>query len=348
MNGIDKKNYVSVIELTKRFGKNTVFENINFNIIQGEFITLLGPSGCGKSTLLRSLAGLNPVDGGSIYVDGENITQQASQERGIGMVFQSYALFPNMTVLDNIAFGLKMKKINAKTIKKDVATVIQLVDLTGKEKYYPHQLSGGQRQRVALARALVVKPRILLLDEPLSALDAKIRKRLRQQIRDIQKELNLTTVFVTHDQEEAMTMSDRIFLMNNGEIVQQGSPEEIYTQPNNEFVAEFMGQYNLIEAQQARQLFNIDTVNKIAIRPESIYVEEIGRNYPAHISKPLRATVLYQQLLGNVIRYSVGMEQCQDCHLTVDLLNRSSERLFPQGHKLNLRFNLNEIQSVSA
>lgn len=348
MNAIHKKNYVSVAKLTKRFGQNTVFENIDFNISQGEFITLLGPSGCGKSTLLRSLAGLNPVDGGRIYVDGEDITEQTPQERGIGMVFQSYALFPNMTVAGNIAFGLKMKKLEAKTIQKDVANVIQLVDLSGKENHYPHQLSGGQRQRVALARALVVKPRILLLDEPLSALDAKIRKRLRQQIRDIQKELNLTTVFVTHDQEEAMTMSDRIFLMNKGEIVQQGSPEEIYTQPGNEFVAEFMGQYNLIEAQQAKKLFNIDTVNKIAIRPESIYVEEIGRHYPAHISKPLQATVLHQQLLGNVIRYSVGMEQCQDCQLTVDLLNRSSERLFAQGHQLNLRFNLNEIQPVSA
>jgi len=240
--------YVSVTQLTKRFGENTVFEDIDFTIEQGEFVTLLGPSGCGKSTLLRSLAGLNPVDSGVIAVDGEDITHQAPQQRGIGMVFQSYALFPNMTVFDNIAFGLKMKKLAADQIATDVAKVIALVDLQGKEQHYPHQLSGGQRQRVALARALVVRPRILLLDEPLSALDAKIRKRLRQQIRDIQKELNLTTVFVTHDQEEAMTMSDRIFLMNKGEIVQQGSPESIYTQPANEFVAGFMGHYNLVDA----------------------------------------------------------------------------------------------------
>ncbi|WP_341218112.1 ABC transporter ATP-binding protein [Neptunomonas phycophila] len=336
--------YVSVTQLTKRFGENTVFEDIDFTIEQGEFVTLLGPSGCGKSTLLRSLAGLNPVDSGVIAVDGEDITHQAPQQRGIGMVFQSYALFPNMTVFDNIAFGLKMKKLAADQIATDVAKVIALVDLQGKEQHYPHQLSGGQRQRVALARALVVRPRILLLDEPLSALDAKIRKRLRQQIRDIQKELNLTTVFVTHDQEEAMTMSDRIFLMNKGEIVQQGSPESIYTQPANEFVAGFMGHYNLVDAIHAKRLFNIDTDWKVAIRPESIYVREAGRQYDAHISAPQQGVIQDHQLLGNIIRYQVLV---QGCELTVDLLNRSSERLLSTGTSLELLFNLNEIQPVS-
>ena len=336
--------YVNVTQLTKRFGENTVFEDIDFTIEQGEFVTLLGPSGCGKSTLLRSLAGLNPVDSGVIAVDGEDITDQAPQQRGIGMVFQSYALFPNMTAFDNIAFGLKMKKLAADQIATHVAKVIALVDLQGKEQHYPHQLSGGQRQRVALARALVVRPRILLLDEPLSALDAKIRKRLRQQIRDIQKELNLTTVFVTHDQEEAMTMSDRIFLMNKGQIVQQGSPESIYTQPANEFVAGFMGHYNLVDAIHAKRLFNIDTDWKVAIRPESIYVREAGRQYDAHISAPQQGVIQDHQLLGNIIRYQVLV---QGCELTVDLLNRSSERLLSTGTSLELLFNLNEIQPVS-
>nr|WP_319552907.1 ABC transporter ATP-binding protein [uncultured Vibrio sp.] len=337
--------YVTAKNLTKRFGDNTVFEDIQFTIEQGEFITLLGPSGCGKSTLLRSLAGLNPVDGGSISVNGEDITHQVPQERGIGMVFQSYALFPNMTVEGNIAFGLKMKKLDADIIQREVAKVIELVDLKGKEKQYPHQLSGGQRQRVALARALVVKPRILLLDEPLSALDAKIRKHLRQQIRDIQKEMNLTTIFVTHDQEEAMIMSDRIFLMNKGEIVQAGTPEEIYTQPANEFVAGFMGHYNLVEADHAKQLFNIDTQSKVAIRPESIYVREQGRQYGNHISAPQSGIIKNHQLLGNVIRYQVNVNECE---LTVDLLNRSSERLLANGSQLELLFNLNEIQPVRA
>ncbi|EME3971717.1 ABC transporter ATP-binding protein [Vibrio fluvialis] len=337
--------YVSVQQLTKRFGDNTVFESIQFDIQQGEFITLLGPSGCGKSTLLRSLAGLNPVDSGSIIVGGEEITHAAPQKRGIGMVFQSYALFPNMTVAGNIGFGLKMQGLDKATMAREVAQVIELVALQGKEDCYPHQLSGGQRQRVALARALVVKPRILLLDEPLSALDAKIRKHLRQQIRDIQKELNLTTIFVTHDQEEAMTMSDRIFLMHQGKIVQQGSPESIYTQPANEFVAGFMGHYNLVDAVQAKTLFNLDTPWKVAIRPESIYVAEHGRHYGAHISAPQRAVIKSHQLLGNVIRYQVAVDECE---LTVDTLNRSSERLLPSGSALELRFNLNEIQPVSA
>ncbi|MBY8212813.1 ABC transporter ATP-binding protein [Vibrio fluvialis] len=337
--------YVSVQQLTKRFGDNTVFESIQFDIQQGEFITLLGPSGCGKSTLLRSLAGLNPVDSGSIIVGGEEITHAAPQKRGIGMVFQSYALFPNMTVAGNIGFGLKMQGLDKATMAREVAQVIELVALQGKEEYYPHQLSGGQRQRVALARALVVKPRILLLDEPLSALDAKIRKHLRQQIRDIQKELNLTTIFVTHDQEEAMTMSDRIFLMHQGKIVQQGSPESIYTQPANEFVAGFMGHYNLVDAAQAKTLFNLDTPWKVAIRPESIYVAEHGRHYGAHISAPQRAVIKSHQLLGNVIRYHVAVDECE---LTVDTLNRSSKRLLPSGSALELRFNLNEIQPVSA
>lgn len=337
--------YVSVSQLTKRFGNNTVFEDIDFTIEKGEFITLLGPSGCGKSTLLRSLAGLNPVEGGQVLVDGVDITHAAPQQRGIGMVFQSYALFPNMTVAENIAFGLKMQKLAKAEIEREVAKVIELVELTGKEKQYPHQLSGGQRQRVALARALVVKPRILLLDEPLSALDAKIRKNLRQQIRTIQKELNLTTIFVTHDQEEAMIMSDRIFLMNKGEIVQQGEPEAIYTHPVNEFVAGFMGHYNLVEAAQAKSLFDLEVNSKVAIRPESIYVREQGRQYGEHISAPRTGVIKNYQLLGNVIRYQVDVD---DCELTVDLLNRSSERLLSAGSQLELLFNLNEIQPVRA
>jgi len=337
--------YVKVSQLCKRFGDTTVFENIDFSIEKGEFITLLGPSGCGKSTLLRSLAGLNKVDAGEIWVDQENITDIGPQLREIGMVFQSYALFPNMTVIDNVAFGLKMKGINKTEARAEAKRMIDLVELDGKELFYPRALSGGQRQRVALARALVVKPRILLLDEPLSALDAKIRKSLRQQILNIQRELNLTTVFVTHDQEEAMLLSDRIFLMNEGAIVQQGKPEEIYTKPANEFVASFMGHYNLIGAITASKWFNFNSQQKVAIRPESIYIREEGRHYGEHISVAKPGIVESHQLLGNVIRYSIKVEQQL---LTVDLLNRSSERLMAKGTPLELMFNLNEIQPVRA
>ncbi|MGL5758540.1 ABC transporter ATP-binding protein [Plesiomonas sp.] len=337
--------YVNAYHLTKQFAANTVVNDVTFHIEKGELITLLGPSGCGKSTLLRSLAGLNPLDKGEIWVDGENITDLPPQQRGIGMVFQSYALFPNMTVEQNINFGLKMKKVSATQMKKQVKQVIELVELEGREQHYPHQLSGGQKQRVALARALVTQPRILLLDEPLSALDAKIRKSLRQQIRQIQQELQLTTLFVTHDQEEAMMVSDRIFLMHQGKIAQSGSPEQIYTQPANEFVAGFMGHYNLVEAKQAKALLNLDTSLKVAIRPESIYVREPGRHYGEHISSPHPAVILDHQLLGNVIRYQV---QVAECELTVDLLNRSSQRLFAKGSQLELMFNLNEVQPVRA
>ena len=337
--------YVKVSQLAKSFGDVTVFQDINFEIEKGEFITLLGPSGCGKSTLLRCLAGLNQVDDGELWVDGEDITDISPQQREIGMVFQSYALFPNMTVEDNVAFGLKMKGISKSEARSEAKKMIDLVELDGKEKFYPSELSGGQRQRVALARALVVKPRILLLDEPLSALDAKIRKSLRQQILNIQRELNLTTVFVPHDQEEAMLLSDRIFLMDQGSIVQQGKPEDIYTKPANEFVASFMGHYNLIEAETANQWFNLASQEKVAIRPESIYIREAGRKYGEHISAPMPATVLSHQLLGNVIRYNLKVEENE---LTVDLLNRSSERLMAKGSSLELMFNLNEIQPVRA
>ena len=220
-----------------------VLNNISLTLKKGEFATLLGQSGCGKSTLLRSIAGLEGVDVGRILIDGKDITNLSPRQREVGMVFQSYALFPNMTVFDNIAYGLKMKKV--KNIKSRVKKMIDMVDLIGKEESYPHQLSGGQQQRVALARALVMEPKVLLLDEPLSALDAKIRKSLQKELKRIQKELDITTIFVTHDQEEAMTMSDRIFVMNKGKVVQSGSPSEIYTSPVNTFVAKFIGNYNV-------------------------------------------------------------------------------------------------------
>lgn len=336
--------YVIAKNLSKAFGNNSVFDNINFTIEKGELITLLGPSGCGKSTLLRCIAGLEQLNEGEIHINKQNMTYKPPQQRGIGMVFQSYALFPNMTASDNIAFGLKMRNIEPNERAKRVAEVIEMVELKGKEQQYPHRLSGGQRQRVALARALVMKPQILLLDEPLSALDARIRKNLRQQIRQIQRELGLTTIFVTHDQEEALILSDRIFLMNKGEIVQTDTAENIYTQPANEFVAGFMGHYNLVEAKQANALLGLDLKGTLAIRPESIYVKEAGRQYGNHISQPIDGTIIDHQLLGNIIRYNLDTELG---NITVDLLNRSSERLFEPGTHLELMFNKNEIRSLS-
>lgn len=336
--------FLTVTNLSKNFGKTKVFEQINFNIEEGELITLLGPSGCGKSTLLRCIAGLAEVDGGQISVAGDDITHVVPQKRGIGMVFQSYALFPNLTVIGNIAFGLKMQRVPAIEIEQRATEVVALVELQGHENKFVHQLSGGQRQRVALARALVVRPSILLLDEPLSALDARIRKNLREEIRRIQSQLKLTTIFVTHDQEEALILSDRIFVMHGGRIVQDGSAETIYTRPANAFVARFMGNFNLLNPDQARNLLGLHIQGQLAIRPESIHVAAAGRTYGSHLSAPCQATVRHHQLLGNVIRYHVD---AQGCALMVDTLNRSSDLLLQPGAQIGLLFHRQELQEVA-
>lgn len=333
--------HLEVNQLHKSYGETRVFEGIEFGIRKGELVTLLGPSGCGKSTLLRALAGLTPVDGGQIRVMGEEITWLAPQQRGIGMVFQSYALFPNMTVWDNVAFGLKMKPQPGRELASSVREVLDLVELSELAKRYPSELSGGQRQRVALARALVVRPRILLLDEPLSALDARIRRSLRQQIRAIQQHLELTTLFVTHDQEEALTLSDRVFLMDRGHIVQSGSPEQIYTRPANAFVAGFIGHYNLLESGQARALLGTGHHGRLALRPESISLLPAGSQSQ---DPSLPGIIRQQQLLGNVIRYQV---ECAAGLLTVDALNRSACELLPVGTGVTLAIARDQLCEVA-
>jgi len=336
--------YLEISSLSKSFGKQPVFEDIHFTLQEGELVTLLGPSGCGKSTLLRCIAGLAEVDAGTIQVAGEDITHAPPQKRNIGMVFQSYALFPNLTVVENIAFGLRVKNVPKDECAQRVAEAMQLVELSSHQSKYVHQLSGGQRQRVALARALVVRPRILLLDEPLSALDARIRKNLQEEIRRIQSQIKLTTIFVTHDQEEALMLSDRIFLMNGGRIVQHGTAESVYTRPGSSFVAGFMGNYNLLDADAAWSLLEKKVQGKLAIRPESIHVVLPGETPVASLGPSYPATVQSHQLLGNVIRYVV---QAQGCEVMVDLLNRSASSLLPNGTALLLQFNAEEIQEVA-
>ncbi|CAM2185376.1 Sulfate/thiosulfate import ATP-binding protein CysA 2 [Paraburkholderia sacchari] len=336
-------NYVEANGLTKQFGTTPVFRDISFSLRKGEFVTLLGPSGCGKSTLLRSLAGLTDVDAGTIRVDGEDITRVAPQKRGIGMVFQSYALFPNMTVAQNIEFGLKLKKMAADERARKVVDAIRLVALGGKEHQYPHELSGGQRQRVALARALVVEPRILLLDEPLSALDARIRRSLREQIRDIQSRLGVTTIFVTHDQEEALTLSDRIFVMDQGRIVQEGEAETIYARPASEFVARFIGNYNMLSPGDAHALFDMTIDGHLAIRPEAIQVASLADVVGEKQLAPLTGTVRHRQLLGNVIRYQV---ESSGVTLRVDRLNQREDQLFAPGTLVALTVDPQQMREV--
>ncbi|MEE9100008.1 ABC transporter ATP-binding protein [Pseudomonas nitroreducens] len=329
--------FLNVEILNKSYSSTTVFQDIDFAAERGEFVTLLGPSGCGKSTLLRCIAGLTPVDSGRILLDGEDIVPKSPQKRGIAMVFQSYALFPNMTVEQNVAFGLRMQKVPAAESAQRVREVLEMVELGPLAARYPHQLSGGQCQRVALARSLVTRPRLLLLDEPLSALDARIRKHLREQIRRIQQELKLTTVFVTHDQEEALTLSDRIVLMNAGRIVQSGDAETLYTAPENAFAAGFIGNYNLLDAAQATKLLDRPFRQQVAIRPESLRLSpDAGDGIPVR--------VLSHSLLGNVIRYRVDAAGVE---LTVDVLNRSAERLYPAGTPLGLQIDLESIREVA-
>ena len=327
--------FVSVQNLQKRYAGNPVFNDINCHIERGEFVTLLGPSGCGKSTLLRCIAGLTAVDSGQILLDGQDLVPLSPQKRGIGMVFQSYALFPNMTVEQNVAFGLRMQKVKADDSRQRVQEVLRLVELNDFASRYPHQLSGGQCQRVALARSLVTRPRLLLLDEPLSALDARIRKHLREQIRQIQRELGLTTIFVTHDQEEALTMSDRIFLMNQGRIVQSGDAETLYTAPVDLFAAGFIGNYNLLDAASASSLLQRPIASRIAIRPEAIALSLHG---------DLDAQVRSHSLLGNVIRYRI---EARGVELVVDVLNRSAADLYADGQRLALSIDPSALCEVA-
>ena len=327
--------YLSLRGLHKSYGATSIFSDIACEIGKGEFVTLLGPSGCGKSTLLRCIAGLTEVNGGQILLNGEDLVPQAPQKRGIGMVFQSYALFPNMTVQQNVAFGLRMQKVAKEESAERVREALAMVELGDFAARYPHQLSGGQCQRVALARSLVTRPRLLLLDEPLSALDARIRKHLREQIRQIQRELGLTTIFVTHDQEEALVLSDRIFLMNAGQIVQSGDAETLYTAPVDVFAAGFIGNYNLLDAETASRLLDRPIGSRIAIRPEAIQIGSQGN---------IEAQIRSHSLLGNVIRYRI---EARGVELLVDVLNRSADDMHANGQRIALNIDAAAIREVA-
>lgn len=295
--------------LTKRFGNVIAVDRATLEIKDGEFFTLLGPSGCGKTTFLRCIAGLELPDEGRIYFDDEDVTDVPPHKRDTGMVFQNYALWPHMNVFDNIAYGLKIKGYKKEEIMRRVKEVLKLVKLEGLENRTPHQLSGGQQQRVALARAIVINPRVLLFDEPLSNLDAKLRLEMRAELKKLQRDLGVTTIYVTHDQEEAMSISDRIAIMNKGKIMQIGTPREIYENPKNEFVAKFIGQGTFFKGEVVEEdgylIIEIGGYNKrvkarpsdptnpprigdrvlVLIRPENFVVGEIpdGNSFECEI-----------------------------------------------------------------
>ncbi len=321
--------FIQIRNLVKKFGEVIAVDHIDLDVKKGELITLLGPSGCGKTTTLRCIAGLEIPDGGEITIEGKVVTSAEKgifippHKRGIGMVFQNYAVWPHMRVYDNIAYGLKLMKLPKSEIKSRVKEVLELVGLEGLERRYPTQLSGGQQQRVALARALVTQPRVLLLDEPLSNLDAKLRERMRFEIRGLVKKVKITTVYVTHDQAEAMVISDRIVIMNRGKIMQIGKPEEIYMHPANRFVADFIGISNFIPGKIEALLenftgvFSTDFGEKIIckisprlktgdrafilVRPEDILMYK--SNPPSENS--FKAKIKHRVYLGNVTYYWV-------------------------------------------
>ena len=350
--------FLDITGVRKAYGTQTVVHHVDLGIERGEFVSFLGPSGCGKTTTLRMVAGFEVPSAGRVVIDGKDVTPLRPNQRNIGMVFQAYALFPNMTVAENVGFGLKVAGQSAAEIAPRVEEMLRLIKLPQLGGRYPYQLSGGQQQRVALARALAIKPKILLLDEPLSALDAKIRISLREEIRAVQRQLGITTIYVTHDQEEALSMSDRIVVMNEGRIEQIGTPFEIYNFPRTRFVASFVGTLNLLEAKVAAGggRLEIDgqpvvtrsdlngsaagTAVTVALRPEAITLTEGGEG-----RNQLAGTVEEVSFLGSVIRIRVRF---RDNAVSLDTFNDPAIAPPERGRPVTVSFAHADVQVLGA
>lgn len=338
---------IIIKDAVKKYGEKTVIKSVNLEIQDGEFFTLLGPSGCGKTTLLRMIAGFNSIEGGEFYFNDTLINDMDPSKRNIGMVFQNYAVFPNMTVRGNIEFGLKERKVPKNEMDERVEKILDIMKIREYADRKPQNLSGGQQQRVALARAIVIEPDVLLMDEPLSNLDAKLRVDLREEIRRIQKEIGITTVYVTHDQEEAMAVSDRIAVMKDGVIQQCDMPRRIYHKPNNMFVASFIGTNNVINGNYNKDLkeividsgekFNYDLGNipsqkvKLSIRPEDLRLDPNG---------DIEVRINDEIFLGSTMHYNVELKDNT-------ILNIMEESKYEELSRINtnskLRVNLDKI-----
>ncbi|MDH5372357.1 MAG: ABC transporter ATP-binding protein [Acidimicrobiia bacterium] len=349
---------VGIKGVTKRFGDVVAVDNIQLEIMDGEFFSLLGPSGCGKTTTLRMIAGLEYPTEGSITIHGEEMGLRPPNKRPVNTVFQSYALFPHMTVAGNIAFGLQMQKISEDETKRRVDDAIDLVRLSGMESRRPGMLSGGQQQRVALARALVNRPEVLLLDEPLGALDLKLRQAMQLELKEIQREVGITFVYVTHDQEEALTMSDRIAVMNEGQLLQVAPSEEIYERPNTRFVAEFIGETNLIAGTvsepgivkladgslvKARTHSSSGTNVTLNLRPEKIDLHNTEESVPEHFNK-LSGTIARRLYFGDSLFYEVDFG-----HTVVDAReeNRPGRERFEEGAPIIAAFHPESAEALT-
>ena len=348
---------IDIDKVVKKYGDTVVVNGLSVDIMPGEFFTLLGPSGCGKTTLLRMIIGFNSIEGGTISVDGNVINDVATDKRNMGMVFQNYAIFPHMSVKDNVAFGLRMRKVPEKEIEERVDKILKIVKIDHLKDRMPTALSGGQQQRVALARAIVIRPQVLLMDEPLSNLDAKLRIEMRNAIKQIQRRVDITTVYVTHDQAEAMSLSDKIIIMNKGHIEQVGTPHEVYQHPASRFVADFIGSANFVEAKVSegdsegemipvRMLnedFNVhyaglpvkagDTV-QIVLRPEAIRLADSG---------DVEAEVVSSTYMGAVQEYVV---RAGDKELETEEYNPEGKRIYRPGDKVWLRIQRGALHAV--
>jgi iron(III) transport system ATP-binding protein len=330
--------FLRIVDLTKRFGGFTALEQISLDVFEGEFVCFLGPSGCGKTTLLRAIAGLDIQSSGRIVQAGRDISALPPDQRDFGIVFQSYALFPNLTVRRNVAYGLENRRLPRAEVGRKVDELLRLVALAEHAHKYPAQLSGGQQQRVALARALATSPGLLLLDEPLSALDAKVRVHLRREVRELQRRVGVTTIMVTHDQEEALTMADRIVVMNHGVIEQVGTPFEIYAEPRTAFVADFIGTMNflpgrLVAADRVRVgglelrcpppgLAPESSVT-VAIRPEDVVVQDVE----AGAENALEVEIAGIEFLGAFVRAQLAAPQIGEVDLRADLSANAVRRM---------------------
>jgi putative spermidine/putrescine transport system ATP-binding protein len=341
--------FLSINNVHKAFANATVVQDFNLDVGRGEFVSFLGPSGCGKTTVLRMVAGFEEPTAGNIVIGGKDVTRLKPNQRNIGMVFQAYALFPNLTVAQNIAFGLKVAKAPKAEIEQRVKEMLSLIHLPSLGDRFPYQLSGGQQQRVALARALAPKPKVLLLDEPLSALDAKVRVSLREEIRQIQKNLGITTIFVTHDQEEALSISDRIVVMYGGKAEQVGTPFEIYNHPRSRFVASFVGTLNIMDAEvrdapQGRVTIDgqevttsrgvngatVGSKRSVALRPEAVSLNGIGGT-----RNRLDGTIEEVNFLGSVVRIRVRFKENA---VSLDTFNNPNAPPPKNGEKVTVSF----------